>query len=134
MVKISPNQPKFPSIFRFITELPRVRQLFYLKIFGFSFVTTFLLVSIMLRGYQLFEGIQVLHAASLQREELQKERAYWQDVAVRHPGYRDAEFKLAVVTYELGDKVKAKEYLDKAFSIDPNFEQGRAFAKQVGLE
>jgi len=66
----------------------------------------------MLRGFQLFEGIQVLHAATSKREGLLKEQSYWQDVVSRHPGYRDAEFKLAVLSYQLGEKDKAKNYLD----------------------
>ncbi len=127
------TKSQFPHNFRFITEIPLQRQVYYLKIFCFSFISTFLLVSIMLKGFQLFEGIQTLHAASNQREELKKEQQYWADVVSRHPGYRDAEFKLAVVTYQLGDKDKARAYLNEVFTIDPNFKEGREFARQVGL-
>ncbi|CAN5151670.1 hypothetical protein BH09PAT1_BH09PAT1_0370 [soil metagenome] len=124
---------KFPSNFRFITEFTSAKGLFYTKIFCFSFITTFLMVCILLRGFQLFQGIQVLHAATNHRDALVNEQKYWEDVVSRHQGYRDAEFKLAVVSYQLGDKVKARSSLTEALAIDPNFTKGREFAKQVGL-
>jgi len=124
---------QFPNISRSFTELTRERKLFYFKIFAFSFVTTFLLVSIMLRGYELFEGFQILHVASAQRQEVETERGYWQEVAKKHPGYRDAYFKLAVLSYQLGEKEQAKGYLQEAMTIDRNFKEGLDFAKKVGL-
>lgn len=126
-------EPKFPNISRFITELPRERQLYYLKIFCFSFVSTFLLVSIMLRGYQLVGGLHFLRVASAQRQEIEKERVYWEDVVKRHEGYRDVYFKLAVLSYQLGETDKARTYLRNTLDIDPNFKEGREFAKKVGL-
>ena len=132
-VTIKKFQKKFPRIPRFITELPQKKWFFYTKIDCFSLITTILLVTIILRGYELFEGIQVLEAATTKHEDIAKERAYWIDVATRHPGYRDAEFKLAILSYQLGEKDKAKEYLDETLTIDPNFKEGREFAKQVGL-
>ena len=127
------NKLRFPKIPRFITELSSKRWFFYAKIGCFSLITTVLLVTIILRGYELFEGIQVLEAATTKHEDIAKEREYWQGVVMRHPGYRDAEFKLAVLSYQLGEKDKAKEYLNEALIIDPNFKEGREFAKQVGL-
>lgn len=124
---------KFPKISLFCIKVYRRKWLFYLKIFGFSFITTFLLVSIMLRGYQLLEGLRILRAASAKRQEIQKERLYWEDVVKRYAGYRDAYFQLAVLSYQLGEKDKAKAYLEVVFDIDPNFREGRKFAKKVGL-
>lgn len=124
---------EFPNISRFITELPRERQLFYVKIFGFSFITTFLLVSIMLRSYQLIEGMHFLRQASAQRQDILSQREYWEDVVKRHEGYRDAYFKLAVLSYQLGEKEKARTYLQTTLEIDPNFKEGREFGKKVGL-
>ncbi len=124
---------KFPRIPRFITELPKNKWFFYSKIACFSLITTVLLVTIILRGYELFQGIQVLEAATTKYDDIVKEREYWIGVASRHPGYRDAEFKLAVLSYQLGEKDKAREYLNEVLTIDPNFKEGREFAKQVGL-
>lgn len=124
---------QFPHNFRLITEIPAARWYFYAKIFCFSFITTFLLVVIMVKGYQIFAGIQTLQAASHKHEELMHEQSYWQDVVNRHPGYRDAEFKLAVLSYELGETTKAKQYLRDVLTIDPNFSEGKAFAQQIGL-
>lgn len=124
---------KFPNNYRFITEFTRGKEFLYIKIFCFSFITTFLLVSVMLKGYQLLSGINTLQAATTKREALRQEQAYWEDVVTRHPGYRDAEFKLAVLSYQLGEKDKAKRYMSEVFAIDPNFTKGREFAKQVGL-
>lgn len=127
----SPKQS--PRINRLFTELARVSVFSYFKIIFFSLITTFLLVSIFLRSYEILEGEKVLHAASIQRQSLESQKTYWLRVIRDYPGYRDAYFKLAVLSYQLGDKKQAKTYLDSTLSIDPNFKEARKFIEQVGF-
>lgn len=118
---------------RLFTELAKINKFGYFKIGVFSLVTTFLLVSILLRGYDLLEGEKMLHAASIQRQSLENQKTYWLGVTKLHLGYRDAYFKLAVLSYQLGEKKDAKMYLDTTLNLDPNFKEAREFATQVGL-
>lgn len=127
------SKGQFPRNNRLFTELAKINKFGYLKILVFSLITTFLLVSIFLRSYELLEGEKVLRAASIQRQALESQRIYWLKVIRDYPGYRDAYFKLAVLSYQLGDKKQAKTYLDSTLSIDPNFKEAQEFSKQMGL-
>ena len=48
-----------------------------------------------------------------------------QGIIKTYPNYRDGYFRLATLEYELGNRNKAKEYVQKALELDPNFEEGR---------
>ncbi|HVZ58408.1 MAG TPA: hypothetical protein VG935_01485 [Patescibacteria group bacterium] len=124
---------KSPNIYRFFTEIKKIDRVEAAKISLFSLVTTLLLVAIMLKGYQLSSNLQALQIASSQRTAVEEERSYWEGVSSRHAGYRDATFKVAILSYELGDRTTAQKYLNMTLQIDPNFTQGRDFAKRVGL-
>lgn len=87
-----------------------------------------------LKGYEILQSFLLLRSANAQEAYIKEERAYWEEVVKRHQGYRDAYFKLAILSFQLGEKEKAKEYLREVFLIDPNFEEGRRFAKEAGLE
>lgn len=131
----SPKKPKStlatrlqsPRISRFITE--RWISISGLMIFGL--VTSFLVGAIILRLGELREGLIVVSVNSSRRQELLGEKSYWEDVLKRHPGYRDAAFKLAVLSLQLGQENEAKIYNDLALQIDPNFKQGRDFVKRL---
>lgn len=124
---------EFPKIPRLITELTDKKWFFYAKITCFSLITTILLVAIILRGYEIFQDIVTLQIVAIKHADTAREEKYWEDVSSRHPGYRDAEFKLAVLSFRLGDSSKAKKYLSEVLTIDPNFQKGREFAKRIGL-
>lgn len=124
-------QELFPSINRFITELPRAERMFYLKIFLVSFISSFLLVAIGAKGVTLITTVGQLQAAAEKREELQKQQQYWEKVVVEHEGYRDAYFQLALLSYQLGERNKAQRYMDQVLELDPNFEPGKALAREL---
>lgn len=59
------------------------------------------------------------------REEIEKEISKWERVSAEKTNYRDAFFRLAVLNYQIFKNEKAKEYLDRAMALDPNFEEGK---------
>lgn len=132
-IDLSLLKSKFPRISRFIPEIPREEQFFYAKIFVVSFVSLFLLVAISHKGFSLLTTINQLEAAGQRRSQLEQERVYWDQVVKEHPGYRDANFQLSVISYQLGDLANARHYLQQALHIDPNFQEGKEFGEKIGL-
>lgn len=118
---------QFPRIPRFITE----SSLPSFKFVLFGLVTTLLVAGIVLRLAQIQQGVAAMQLNNLKRQELLLEKNYWQDVIRRHPGYRDATFKLAVLSLRLGQKDDAKMYIDQTLQIDPNFKAGRELAQRL---
>lgn len=125
---------QFPNIYRYFPELLSEKTMFYLKITAVSFVSGFLAMAATIKGYEILQSLSLLRRANAQESYIKEERAYWEEVVKRHQGYRDAYFKLAILSFQLGEKEKTKKYLREVFLIDPNFEEGRRFAKEVGLE
>lgn len=68
-------------------------------------------------------------AIEIKRREIYMQISHWQKIENKYSGYRDANFTLAALEYQLGDYVKAKFYLNKALLLDPNFELGRKLEK-----
>ena len=90
-------------------------------------------MAISLKGYHLISRVEALRVAQVQRSELSGQLQYWEEVIQKHQGYRDAYFKAAVLSYQLGEKAKAKRYLEEVLALDPNFREGRDFGEQTGL-
>ena len=118
---------RFPSIPRFITE----RSLAFIKSVFFGLTVTFLIFAILIRLAQLRQGVIIMQENSLKRQEIVTEKNYWEDVLKRHPGYRDASFKLAVLSLRLGQRDEARKYSNLTLQIDPNFKEGRIFAQKL---
>lgn len=119
-----PNNPQK------ITEktIPHVR-------FAFSWQTSmiiafFVTVAIFTswQGYTAVQkGIQMKQVLS-QRKNLIAQLTLWENIAQKYPGYRDADFQVAVLSYQLGDRVTEKTYLDKVLLLDPNYEPAKKLA------
>lgn len=114
----------FPSIYRIITE----------RTFLVSLISTILLVAIAIIGLNLYQNLEKKREIEKKREAIALEIRYWQGIANNYQGYRDAYFKLATLEYQLNNKAKANEYLQKAFELDPNFEAGKEFKKLLEKE
>lgn len=56
------------------------------------------------------------------KEQLQQEASFWESQLKDKPDFRDAYVKLAAIYYQLRDLGKAKENLEKAREVDPNYE------------
>ncbi len=110
------SQPlRFPNIFRIITE----------KYF-LGFIVSFALVVILaIVGLDLYKDIKVQQKTEKERKEIISKIKYWQEVIDKYNDYRDAYFQLAILEYRLKNFDKAKSYVNKSLSIDPNFEKGR---------
>lgn len=59
------------------------------------------------------------------REEIEKEISKWETVIAEKHNYRDAYIRLAVLNYQIFKNDVARQYLDKAMALDPNFEEGK---------
>ena len=86
---------------------------------------------IVIKLVELREELILVQLYESKREELVEEKSYWEDVLKRHPGYRDAAFKLAVLSFQLGSQDQARKYIDLTLQIDPNFKQGRVFVDKL---
>jgi tetratricopeptide (TPR) repeat protein len=129
---------QFPNIYRFITEKGIFKKLPKLtislsnkakikKIWFFSKIAILLVVSIglvsgivffSLRAYQYYAKAQKI---IVQRQQMQSKINFWQSIADKYEGYKDAYFQMAVLDYQLGNLQKAKSENKKALSLDPNF-------------
>jgi tetratricopeptide (TPR) repeat protein len=129
---------QFPNISRLITErgvfkkLPKLTirpslQAKLNKIWFFSKILTLILVVVglicgiaffSLRTYQYYQTAQRIIN---QRQQIQSKINFWQSIAEKYEGYKDAYFQMAVLDYSLGNLQKAKMENKKALSLDPNF-------------
>lgn len=57
-----------------------------------------------------------------QRETRDAQYRYWRMVIEDHPDYRDGFVRLAMLAYQLGERNKSREYIEKIRALDPNFE------------
>jgi len=129
---------QFPNIYRAITErgvfkkLPKLtispswqsklnKMLFFSKIAVLLVIIVALISGIVffsLRTYQYYTEVQRI---VVQRQELQGRINFWQSIADKYAGYKDAYFQMAVLDYNLGNFGKAKLENKKALTLDPNF-------------
>ncbi|MBI4096886.1 MAG: hypothetical protein HY428_00530 [Candidatus Levybacteria bacterium] len=127
------KKSQFPSIFRTITELPGFSFLPVLNRWAVvGFVSGILLMGIIITGVSLWQNNEALAKVKQERARYVQEVAFWKRVVDQYDGYRDGYFKLALLTYQLGEKTQARSYLQKAMELDPNFQEGRAFAQKLG--
>lgn len=65
-------------------------------------------------------------------KELEKLITDWEKFVSENPTYRDGWLRLALYNFKLGDKEKAKDSLNQALKLDPNFETSRELRKAIG--
>lgn len=54
-------------------------------------------------------------------QRIKEEIVFWEKMVKERPNYRDAYLQLVILNYQIYENQKAKEYLNKALEIDPNF-------------
>lgn len=113
----------FPKIFRFITE----QWLLLLS----SIASIVILVAIVLQGINLYHNLQEERKIEEERGKTEKELAFWKESLNTYKNSRDIYFKIATLEYRLGNKNGARENLNKALEVDPNFKEGREMEKQI---
>lgn len=62
-------------------------------------------------------------------EDIKKLIAAWGKILEEKPNYRDGYLQLAYLHYKLYENEKAKEYLEEAIELDPNYELARELKK-----
>ena len=133
---------QFPNIYRNITESknvqslqnisirllnqPKVNKLLtFLSIIFVFLVVIILVLEITVFSFGAFRYYDYYRQISLQRENLQSQINFWQSIADRYDGYKDAYFRIALLEYRLGDLQKAKVANAKALILDPNFDDAK---------
>ncbi len=64
-------------------------------------------------------------------QRIKEEIVYWQKIVAERPSYRDAYLQLAILNYQIYENQKAKDYLNKALELDPNFEPTQKLEKII---
>ena len=68
-----------------------------------------------------------------EQQILFEELAFWDEIIVNYPTYRDAYLEKARVAYSLGDRKLARDAVHEAYEIDPNSERVAQAMKKFGL-
>lgn len=118
-----PNSKKFnfPSIYRSITDTHGF----------FVCISVVLLVFVIVLSVLLYSQIRAWQGLQRERSAINQEIEFWEKIAKQYSNYRDAYFRLAVLNYKLGDRERAKDYLQNVFLIDPLFEEGRELERML---
>jgi len=82
---------------------------------------------------QSLSSSKVLGAWDENVNKLMKSYAFWQQVIVQKPDYRDAYIQLASLAFELDRTEEAKNYLAQALVLDPNNRDVKSAEQQLGL-
>lgn len=136
------SKRKSPKIYRFIPE-PIKRHLskysrrkvfnVYRQTLKVFTVFIFVIVIIVL-GYDLYNNVQDKKKIDLERAKITREIDFWESFVTKNQDYRDAYLQLAILEYRVRDYSKAKFYLNRALSIDPNFEKAKEMERVLSVK
>jgi len=96
-----------------------------------QFVLTLLIILSLALLWQLYALSSGYYQAKVEREYAAKRLAYWSDVIENYSNFTDAYFQAAVYSYALGDNKKAREFLDRALYLDPEFKDAMELRKKL---
>lgn len=77
----------------------------------------------------LKEALADLETFGAKPRQVQSEIQKWEKISQDFPGYRDAYLKLAQLHYLIYQNREARENLDKALELDPNFKPAQEMEK-----
>jgi hypothetical protein len=89
------------------------------------FVVCIFIITLVIVGLDFKNNLQTKEKIDQQRQALTKNLNYWENFISKHKNYRDAYFQASILEYKLGDISKAKIYVEKGLSLDPNSENGK---------
>lgn len=122
----------FPRNIRFITEYSfSEKQSTTIKVILTSAVSLFLLAMIFIQGVAIWDNLKQKEALVLQRENLQDQVKYWQEISQKYQGYRDVYYRIAAIEYKLGDYAVSQNYVRRAQQLDPNYPDGQILGAHV---
>lgn len=126
-----------PAVIRnhYSPSIPRsipASQILHMTEWGIvALVSGILIVLILSLSVQINQQIKVFSEQQAEKQEIENEQRYWEGIVKAYPGYRDAYYKLALVTYQLGDEKNALIAINNALRLDPLFKEGRAFRERL---
>lgn len=115
---------QFPNIFRIITE----------KYFLGLIVSLVLILILAIMGLDLYRDVLEQKKSETEKKEIISNIEYWQGIVDKYKDFRDAYFQLTILEYRLRNFDKAKSYINKVLSIDPNFEKGRELERILNVK
>lgn len=113
---------QLPRIYRIIPDSAKLLKIYRLSLK--VFVAFIFILAVIVVGLDLQANIQEKQAIGLERENLTKELKFWEDFIAKHQDYRDAYLQASILEYKLGNMSKAKMYVGKGLSLDPNSGDG----------
>jgi hypothetical protein len=124
----SPSNSRRIPAFSFKFSLPKINSARLIKLYKRAlkvFVVFIFILTAIIVGLDFRNNLQSKQKIDSQREVLTKDLNFWKDFIAKHQDYRDAYFQASVLEYRLGDISKARMYVEKGLSLDPNSEDGR---------
>ncbi len=124
------NSRSITEVFRF--KLPKLTHANFLKLYRESlkvFVVFIFIVAAVIVGYDFQKNLQIKQDIDSQRKVLIRDLNFWEDFISKNQNYRDAYFQASILEYKLGDMSKARMYVEKGLSLDPNSESGLKIEK-----
>ena len=126
---------KLPNIYRIFTDIVGVlkKNWIHLALKSTVVLLFFLLVgSIIMTSITLYHNLEKKEKEENARQKVISQIYYWESVVKKYKDYRDGYYQLAVLEYQLGNMVKAREYIKKVLLLDPNFDEARKLEKLLG--
>jgi tetratricopeptide (TPR) repeat protein len=144
-VKKAENSGKklqFPNIYRIITERgvfkkplrlslslslkPKLKKFLVI----FAAIAVFIIIVVFTAGIvffsvKVYQNYQKITQINAQRQQIQDKINFWQSIADKYDGYKDAYFQMAILDYSLGNFKKARMENQKALTLDPNFDDAK---------
>ena len=74
---------------------------------------------------QVKEEYKKFELVDSERKNLQAKYNQLEQTAISHPGSRDIYLQMALVSYQLKDMKKAQGFIERALTLDPNFEEAK---------
>lgn len=123
---------KSPSISRSIPEIhfPAI-TLVPAKELMVGFVCGCLVVGIVFSSMRLLEKLNEYQRVLQEKKVFVQQKTYWESVTRQFPLYRDAHFRLGVLSYQEGKVNEANTEIAKALQIDPTFTEARLLAERI---
>lgn len=124
----SEKHPKSPKNYRIIPESWNKDEI------AFFAGAVFILIAIIAVTYDLFVNLRQENNLANKKIELTRQELFWKDQVKTHPDFRDAFFSLALVEYQLNNLEDARNNLEKAMMLDPNFKEGKDLEEKLSGE
>ena len=82
-------------------------------------------------GILLNQTYQKYQSELVVRQQVKEKLIYWESVISQHPQFPVAYYEAAVYATRLSEHEKAKDFIEKALFIDPNFFEAEVLAKEL---